>query len=229
MQMSSTIMNSALVISEADRTAFATVSKAIDYDALEELHYLGNYRRKLPVNIARMMENAHDWEHLPFVHPSAFAAIELIDSGKWGWRTKVALPSTGETQLLQLLVDNDRNYWATSVLAGSGQGVHIHTQSEAVSDDAIMVDVRFYMDEAPATKEMAAMTLTYLQSLYTQLYDEDQTLMQGRQEALDRKFKKVESGASSIDLGPTNKIEQSLPYVFELDGNRYCLNRWQGK
>lgn len=218
-----------LIITDEERKLCDAQHKQIDYENLDHLHYLGNYNRQIPVNIIRMMENAYDWEHLPFVHPSAFAAIEKVDSGSWGWRTKVELPGSGETQMLQLLVDHERKYWATTVLSGSGKGVHIHTQAAAISENEISVDVRFYLDEKPESDEMAAMTLGFLQTLYGQLYDEDQDLMEGRQEALDRHIEAGESGPDHLDLGPVEELEQTLPHIFTLQGDLYCLNQWQGE
>ena len=126
------------------------------------------------------MENAHDWEHLPFVHPSSFAAIAEVQSGGWGWRCKTALPNKAGEQLIELLVDNARHYWATAVVAGPGQGTHIHTQAREHEDGGITVDVRFYLPQAPASGEQGAMILGYLQAQYATLYDEDEALMLGR-------------------------------------------------
>ncbi|MEP2990792.1 MAG: Rieske (2Fe-2S) protein [Parasphingorhabdus sp.] len=218
-----------LNISHEERSFCEGQANHVDYDGLDRLHYLGNYQRELPVNIARMMENAHDWEHLPFVHPSAFSAIEKIDSGAWGWRTKVELPGSGETQLLQLLVDNEQNYWATTVLFGSGQGVHIHTQATSISDEKISVDVRFYLEEKPVSVEMATMTHGYLQALYAQLYDEDQVLMTGRQQALDRRSETAVTEMDTLELGLVEDLQQALPIVFDFQDNRYCLNQWKGE
>lgn len=225
----SVYVESLLDVSNEERAFCKVQSNDVDYQGLDQLHYLGNYMRDLPVNINRMMENAYDWEHLPFVHPSAFSAIEKIDSGPWGWRTKVELPGTGETQLLQLLVDNDQKYWATTVLSGSGQGVHIHTQASSLSDDRINVDVRFYLEEKPASEEMAKMTLGYLQALYAQLYDEDQILMEGRQQALDRGTMVSHRKMTELELGLAEDLQQSLPLVFAFRDNQYCLNQWQGQ
>ncbi len=218
-----------LDISNEERSFCEAQTNHVNYDGLDRLFYLGNYQRELPVNIARMIENAHDWEHLPFVHPSAFSAIELIDSGSWGWRTKVELPGTGETQLLQLLVDNEQNYWATTVLSGSGEGVHIHTQATSISDEKINVDVRFYLEEKPVSDEMATMTLGYLQALYTQLYDEDQVLMKGRQQALDRRSETAVTDVHVLELGLAEDLQPDLPIVFAFQNNRYCLNQWKGE
>ena len=78
-------------ITAADRAGFAGRPSEIDCSVTARLHFLGSYVRRIPSNLTRMMENAHDWEHLPFVHPSSFAAIAEVQSGGWGWRCKTAL------------------------------------------------------------------------------------------------------------------------------------------
>ena len=218
-----------LGVTAEDKSLFEPYAREIDYDALDGLHLLGNYMRELPVNIKRMMENAYDWEHLPFVHPSSFAKIAKISSGAWGWRAKVELPGTGEEQLLQLLVDNARGYWATTVLSGTGKGVHIHTQATPISNDAITIDVRFYLEQPFEDDAANQMVLGHLQTLYAQLYDEDQELMQGRQAALDFRELPENDGATEIDLGDEAQLKDELPKQFELGGTKFCLNQWQGE
>ena len=82
----------------------------VDFERIAGLHYLGNYVRRLPISLARMMENAYDWEHLPYVHASSFSSIDLIDSGNWGWRAKIGLPegAPASHQLLDLLVERSK-------------------------------------------------------------------------------------------------------------------------
>ena len=53
------------------------------------LDHVGSYRRRLPVSLDRMYENALDWQHLPFQHSSSFSAIDCLDYGGWGWRARV--------------------------------------------------------------------------------------------------------------------------------------------
>ncbi|MFN2098765.1 Rieske (2Fe-2S) protein [Altererythrobacter sp. MF3-039] len=219
---------SALEITEADRAAFAGRSRAVDYSVTDRLHYLGNYERNIPSNLRRMMENAHDWEHLPFVHPSSFAAIELVEAGTWGWRCKTALPNEGGDQLIELLVDNDGHYWATTVVDGPGQGTQIHTQASACEPDGITVDVRFYSPQAPESDEQAAMVLGYLQAQYAGLYDEDEGLMLGRQEALDER--KVRSESEGLaDLGPEADLDRSTIHFATVGGDRACVRFHEGQ
>ncbi len=94
-----------------------------------------------------MIENAYDWEHLPHVHSSSFKSIELFDEGAWGWQAKVILPDS-RAQHLELLVDRDNNYWATTVLSGDARGFEIHTHATERKSREIDVLVKFYLPQA---------------------------------------------------------------------------------
>ena len=59
--------------------------------------HVGSYRRRLPVNLVRMYENALDWEHLPHLHGVSFSALELLDAGAWGWRAKWSISGRAAT------------------------------------------------------------------------------------------------------------------------------------
>lgn len=215
-----------LHITPADRAAFAGRSNAVDYSVTEQLHYLGNYVRDIPSNLTRMMENAHDWEHLPFIHPSSFAAIAPVETGTWGWRCKTALPNNGGEQLVELLVDDAGQYWATTVVGGPGQGTQIHTQASACGDGGITVDVRFYAPEPPVSQEQGNLILAYLQAQYATLYDEDEDLMVGRQDALDeRKVKRSEAVKDNLNLGPEANLNRAVIHSVDL-GTETALVRF---
>lgn len=200
----------------------------------DSLHYLGNYVRDIPVSLNRMMENAYDWEHLPFVHPSSFASIELIDEGEWGWRCKTTLPPAagGGEQMVELLVDRPNHYWATTVLSGTGEGVQIHTQATQTNPEEprqIEVDVRFYLPQAPETDAQAAMILGYLQTQYQTLYDEDAALMSARQDALD--LRKAGSGAlpTQVGLGLEAELDRDIIHSVDLASGRFVVRHHQGQ
>ncbi len=185
----------------------------IDYDAIPALHYLGNYVRRLPVNMARMMENAYDWEHLPYVHPSSFADIELVDSGTWGWRAKTGIPRGGGSQVFDLLVDTKRNYWATTIFVGSSAGAQIHTQATSIAEDQIEVDVRFYLPEPAPSDDDCAAVLASLRKTYARLYDEDEDLMVGRQRGLDRAkaLRDTKTAPDQVAVGPVDELDRTGP------------------
>lgn len=220
------------MLTDKEQTVCAGRSNAIDYARIDTLHYLGNYTRRLPVSLTRMMENAHDWEHLPYVHASSFASIDLIDQGPWGWRAKLGVPPGGH-QLIDLIVDMDRHYWVSTVISGMGQGTEIHTQATRVSDAEIDIDVRFYLPEAPADPSIGAVALHYLRGQYAQLYDEDLALMEGRQSALNdrQRWRRVGEGApsKSYSVGTLDGLELKAAHSVEWGGHRYCLRFWQGR
>ena len=228
-------MGASLKVTPQERQLFESRSKSVDYEAVNSLHYLGNYVRRLPISMSRMMENAHDWEHLPFIHHTSFAAIELIEAGDWGWRAKAQLPPAGEGEivLLELLVDNARRYWATTTVAGFGEGIQIHTQATELAPSEVQVDVRFYKSEPPASADEEAFYLATLKDVYARLYDEDLGLMTGRQNALDgrkRRLAKGPDGAPQVEihLGAVEAIDPDAPLIFETRDARYCVRRWAG-
>jgi len=203
----------------------------VSHLAPSDLHFLGNYTRALPVSLNRMMENAYDWEHLPFVHPSSFASIELIDEGEWGWRCKTNFPlaAGGGDQVVELLVDRASHYWATTVLEGTGEGVQIHTQAISKGQRAIEIDIRFYLPQAPETDAQAAMILGYLQAQYKTLYDEDEALMSARQSALDRKLADPAPAVSKTDLGIETELDREAVHSVDLEQGRFAVRFHDGE
>lgn len=220
------------MLTETEQSLSEARPNAIDFDRISGLHYLGNYVRRLPINLARMMENAYDWEHLPYVHSSSFSSIDLIDSGAWGWRAKIGLPdgSPASHQLLDLLVESDRHYWVSTVYSGPGTGIEIHTQATKIEDDEIEVDVRFYLPEAPDNETGAEMILAYMQQQYATLYDEDQGLMLGRQGALDdrKRWVAITPSATDVLVGATAELDPEIVHTVEMETGRFCVRKHDG-
>eukprot|EP00581_Thalassiosira_minuscula_P036499 CAMPEP_0184450516 /NCGR_PEP_ID=MMETSP0740-20130409/5798_1 /TAXON_ID=385413 /ORGANISM="Thalassiosira miniscula, Strain CCMP1093" /LENGTH=248 /DNA_ID=CAMNT_0026820809 /DNA_START=199 /DNA_END=945 /DNA_ORIENTATION=+ len=179
--------------------------------------------------MARMMENAHDWEHLPFVHASSFTSIDLIEKGAWGWRAKIGLPGGEDYQLLDLIVDEARNYWVSTVYSGFGTGTEIHTQATELGANEVEVDVRFYLPEAPASDAIANTVLRYLADQYRLLYDEDTSLMIGRQTALDDWAKRVEKSLdpAAVLVGRLSELDRKMVYSVDTAKGRFCVRWWQ--
>jgi len=184
----------------------------------------------------RMMENALDWEHLPFLHHSSFSDLKAINFGSWGWRAQAELPPAGSnnTQVLQLLLDEQKHYWATTVLDGFAAGVQVHTQANTLNADSdapkIEVLVDFYFPAAINNDTEKANLLAYMQDQYALLYDEDFDMMAARQNALQEKSSYAIEGNkihSSLDLGPLKNL--ALPYSFNLGGQAFCLRDVAGE
>ena len=196
---------------------------------------MGQYRRVMPVTMARMMENALDWEHLPTLHADYFASIELIDSGPWGWRAQADLPSKKgaahkDTQTIELLLDTQNHCWVTTILAGSGKGNQIHTQARMVADDQLEVCVDFYVPDSGFSDDQYRQYGEVLSSVYAQLYDEDEGMMARRQEEMQawaaaRRSARPADGR--VDVGALDDLKTAGALVVPFNGGRFKLI-WEG-
>ena len=220
-----------LVVSEQEQALCDSRSNTVDHSRVADLHCIGNYTRTLPVSLARMLENARDWEHLPHIHASSFAAIKGIAQGHWGWRAKVAQPGEGsEDQLLELLIDYDQHYWATAILSGAAQGIEVHTRATPVTEQVIEIDVRFY-NSTELPEDMSAIYLEVLRAQYAVLYDEDVPLMSGRQQALDaqRERRGNTAQAARILVGEVRDLPRDQSTTRETANGRFCVRYHNGQ
>ncbi|MFT7131262.1 MAG: nitrite reductase/ring-hydroxylating ferredoxin subunit [Gammaproteobacteria bacterium] len=206
---------------------------AIDGLSARGLH-VGSYKRRMKVSLDRMYENALDWEHLPHLHNNYFAWIELIEAGDWGWRAKVGLgPNKGEDNRdnfieLQLHLDRERHRWISSTLEGSGKGSEIWTHAFDLGNGEIEILADFFVPNIPADKR--AQMGAYYQTLYAQLYDEDESMMSERQTQLDARPKSnTQLSLGQMTLGALSSIKPKLPFIFHFDDNEFRLVEDRGE
>ncbi len=191
---------------------------------------VGHYRRDMPVTMARMMENALDWEHLPSLHSSSFSTIELIDSGPWGWRASAEVAGGNGTaergQVIELLLDTQQHCWVTTILAGVGEGNQIHTQAVTLDAENIQVQVDFYVPDTGLQDEVRKQYGEALSAIYRQLYDEDESMMARRQHEMQAWQDFRRGGADEVekDLGSVDAVEAALPLIVPFRGGRFKLD-----
>jgi hypothetical protein len=138
-----------------------------------------SYRRDLGASLDRLYENALDWQHLPWLHSSTFASISCRDSGEWGFVADVGLADGGGDIVLELTLDRSTATWVSRTAEGPGAGTSIVTVAAETGERSSRVDVSFHVP--------ARLGSHYVE-LYTRLYDEDESMMIGRQQYLDRAF-----------------------------------------
>ena len=138
---------------------------------------VATYDRLILAPLVRVWENVLDWEHLPYLHDTSFNYVELDTGGQWGWRT---WSNADHTDHVELTLASADSYVARSYQAGH-QVSEIWTTLTDV-DDATQVQVRFFMPNIEENKiEKLGQVMT---SLYTQLWDEDEAMMQQRHKRL---------------------------------------------
>lgn len=194
--------------------------------AARRVPHVGTYHRRLPVSLARMYENALDWEHLPYLHESSFCDIACEEAGDWGWRARAGLRSGAGRQevLLELRLNRELRRWITTTLAGPGEGAEIWTHVFELDERRIEINVDFFVpgvsaDDVPVVGEV-------YRALYAQLYDEDERMMTERQAALDAR---ETPRPDEVSLGPLAQVKAGLPLSFELGTRRYSLVESDGE
>lgn len=192
--------------------------------------HIGTYRRELPVSVERLYENAIDWEHLPYLHRSSFARIECVDAGEWGFRARVWSQPYDEHRMfvIQLKLDRDCRRWISSTLEGPGQGSEVWTHAFPVGERETHIVVDFFVPGI--TPERAPEIFSFYKNLYARLYDEDVTMMAGRQAQLDAiKNRTAAWSPSRRVLAPLEQVRLRLPMTIEERGRRFRIVELNGK
>lgn len=186
---------------------------------------IARYERTIVGSLADVWENVHDWEHLPWLHATSFRSIALLEAGEWGWRARVGLPADGgsgdaaapEVEIALRLRPGEEAYDVTT-LSGPGEGTVIATHLAAHGPEETGVSVGFHL---PGVGDDAAEMVGALYvSLYTRLWDEDQSMIEGRRRVTASPPPRVPAGARA-DLGPREGL--TLPHAFDLAGRRFQL------
>jgi nitrite reductase/ring-hydroxylating ferredoxin subunit len=171
-------------------------------------------------------ENVHDWEHLPWLHCSTFRSIALEEAGAWGWRARVGLQPepAGAEILLELRRDPAAPRYVARTLAGPGVGTEIWTHLGDEEGDRTAIEVEFWLPGVdPAHADALGSGYT---RLYQRLWDEDEAMMQRREQELRGARG---SDASALALGPVEALRAKLPLCVELGGQRWRLVELEGE
>jgi phenylpropionate dioxygenase-like ring-hydroxylating dioxygenase large terminal subunit len=176
---------------------------------LNKLVEVGTYERVLGASLDRLIENALDWEHLPHLHGSSFAAIEVLEHGPDGWRAEARL-AEGTPVTLDLRLNGSG--WVTRTFSEDRQSSEIRSEAEATGAHSCRVRVSFFV--AGVSQDKRAVVGERYRALYERLYDEDERMMIARAEAIRR--------------GPAALKERrtvTLPDGTLAEAPRYCPHR----
>lgn len=164
-------------------------------------HHATSYRRTLPVSIDRIWENALDWEHLPHLHASTFASLELLERSREPelWRARVGLRGAlRQSVVIELRTDRRHRSYVTRTLSGIGAGSEIRTKLEPRGERETAIVVEFHL---AVPRLLAAAAGMGYRRLYDRLWTEDLAMMRERQAVLDDAAARRASRDRSHDPG----------------------------
>jgi nitrite reductase/ring-hydroxylating ferredoxin subunit len=186
--------------------------------AESRIPHVGTYRRALPVSLERMYENTLDWEHLPHVHASSFAAIECESAGPWGWRAR-ATTARGVPLVLDLRLDRECRRWITRTQGGPNPGSEVWTHAFAVGERRTDVVIDFFVPGI-AEADRTAVGAAYSR-MYARLYDEDVAMMSERQRQLDQRIDPETPASGPLCIGARDTM--TLPRQAKYRGRTYHI------
>jgi nitrite reductase/ring-hydroxylating ferredoxin subunit len=186
-----------------------------------ELTCVAVYQRTVAASLERVWENVRDWEHLPWLHRGSFRSIECVDSGPWGWRARVGLQpaATGGEILIELRIEAERLRYVVRTLEGAGQGTEIWTRLDPLDVARTGIAVEFQLPGvAPEAADPLGAAFT---RLYTQLWDEDEAMMQRRSAELSRRAASPRGEPDAVSLGSLEQLRTRLPLSVDHAGRRF--------
>ena len=121
---------------------------------------------------------------------------------------------------LELRLDSNQQSWTTTTLSGPGVGSQVITHVRERGERDIEITVQFVVPGVP--KALQRPIGQYYQALYSVLYDEDESMMSGRQQALDV-IKHQQKSAKPLSLGKLGKLRLALPKVITHGGRDWRI------
>jgi nitrite reductase/ring-hydroxylating ferredoxin subunit len=190
------------------------------------LFHMGSYVRDVAAPLERVLENALDWEHLPWLHSQDFSSVELYQAGDWGWQARVGWepPERGMMEF-ELLLNDKLNAWVSrnsdNIMAGE-----IWSYATATKPARTRVDIQFWAPEAALPH--AEHLVTQYTILYKRLWDQEEEMSRARFLRLNENAVRRKPRAKKLQLGTLDELRQRLPLVVEMNDQRYRLVQLNG-
>jgi nitrite reductase/ring-hydroxylating ferredoxin subunit len=187
----------------------------------------GTYRRTIRAGLDRVWENVFDWEHLPALHEQDFHAVELLDSGSWGWRVRL-INQPGDpsrAQVIAMSADKRAHRYNVVTLHGPGKGSEIRTTLSPRSRQSTGVAVEFFVPRG--VRDLPAIAQRY-REIYTRLWDQDEAMMMRRARVLARRRRSRRSNPRRKVLGPVDSVRARVPLIVEFGGEPFRIVELEG-
>jgi nitrite reductase/ring-hydroxylating ferredoxin subunit len=187
----------------------------------------GTYRRTVRAGLDRVWENVFDWEHLPALHEQDFYAVELLDSGPWGWRIRlVNRPGdASRAQVIAMSADKRAHRYNVVTLDGPGRGSEVRTTLSPRSAQSTGVMVEFFVPRG--ARDLPAIGERY-REIYTRLWDQDEAMMMRRARVLARRRRLRGRNPRPKVLGSVDDVRARVPLTVEFGGEPFRLVELEG-
>ena len=170
-------------------------------------------------SIDAIWENVLDWEHFPYVHAGVFESVELLELGPWGFRANLGIGGGGGLSELETVIDREaRHYVARTRVAGRTVGEN-WTALDPIGPHRTDVHVEFCVRQG-AEDEMARVG-EVLRRTYVVLWDQDEAMMQRREQALSAP--PADAAPPPLDIGDWAALRADLPRDVEFGGRRFRI------
>jgi nitrite reductase/ring-hydroxylating ferredoxin subunit len=184
------------------------------------------YERLVQASVARIWENIFDWQHLPSLHDTSFAACELVGMDAAGWRVALTSQPGGERrrQIVKLHAHRAEHRYVVVTEEGAGAGSQIRVQMQPLSPDQTKVTITYHIAEADPVR-LAAIGQGFV-VLYALLWDEDEAMMIRREQT-----SRLPAPApfSPINLGASDALMERIPLTLEAGGRPVRLAMIDGE
>jgi len=160
------------------------------------------YRRRLPVSVERLYENALDWARLPHVHAASVATVSLVSSDVDGWRARIRAVGADADIDTTLRLDRATGCWIVRNALGE-----VRTQVVPIATRCTDIVVDVSSDGV----DIERLTL---------LYDRDEAMMLERQRQLDTR---IESRRAPAPLVVGRRDEIALPHTLMFNGRAWVI------
>jgi nitrite reductase/ring-hydroxylating ferredoxin subunit len=200
--------------------------RANSIDRNSDLVVAANYEREIGASLERVWENVYDWEHLPWLHSQAFVSIDKIAAGDWGWRARIELAGGAKAEI-ELITDRSARHYVARTFAGAGAPSEIWTSLDPIADDRTAIRVEFCVQPMPA-EALRKLGKGYV-SLYTLLWDQDEEMMQTRENALAHRQISSAEQTERLVLGQIAEVRSRLPLMIEFAGRPFRIVELQGE
>ena len=128
---------------------------------------------------------------------------------------------------IELITDRSARRYVARTFVGAGAPSEIWTALDPIADDRTAIRVEFCVQPMP-DEALRKLGMGYV-SLYTLLWDQDEEMMQTREDALAHRRISSAEQTERLMLGQIGEVRSRLPLMIEFAGRSFRIVELQGE